>query len=374
MAGIDVSNYEVLVNRSLAVLDRNRAQDIASAYQNTICGWVYDNFKQTEPDGKSVKRNVVTELGNNFQRTQPYGEETLNIPAGAQAAEEGWRHTFNGYAYDERIIDMNGGKSRIVSYLIEERAKCFAHQAEQMETEFWSTPTDPNDADEKLKNVGVAHWVVANASKGFNGGAPSGYTTVGGLSPTTYPNWSNYTDTFAAVSEDDFFDALREMMLKIKWRAYAAFPGNTGNTHRQFVFCGTDLFILLEKQAKLQDQIDAADAWEIHFGGNDPAFPNRLKMGTTLTIFGMPVIHVPWLDNNEPQTKTLYCLDFDTLYPVVLRDWWNKERQSTSARSTARSPTPRGPRTRTTSTSRPARSAWAWRPRPSPRWCRTTWR
>ena len=44
----------------------------------------------------------------------------------------------------------------------------------------------------------------------------------------------------------------------------------------------------------------------------------------------------------------------------------------TSARSAARSPTPRAPRTRPTSTSRPARSAWAL-PRPAlPAWCRTT--
>ena len=323
MGGIAVADFHNLVTRSQPILDRNRTQDIASAYQNVICGWIYDNFCQEEPDGTSVRRNVTTELGNNFKRTQLFDSEAINVNQGAAFAEEKWAYTFNGYAYDLRAVDQNAGKSRIVNYLIEERAKCFGNQAESMETEWWSGPSNDTDATEKLKARGVAHIIITSATKGFNGTTPTNFTTVHGLSPTTYSQWKNYTDTFAAVSEDDFFDACREMLLKIKWKAYASFPGHQDNSHKQFMFCGTDLMVLLQKQAKLQNENLRNEL--IMFGGNDPAFPDRMKMGSQLTVHGIPLIHVPWLDDNEPQTKTLYCIDFDTFYPVKHSGWWMRE-------------------------------------------------
>jgi hypothetical protein len=66
---------------------------------------------------------------------------------------------------------------------------CMISLAELMESNFWGPPVALTDT---VTPWGVNTWIVKNATEGFNGGAPSGYTTIG-LNPTTYPRWKNYT-------------------------------------------------------------------------------------------------------------------------------------------------------------------------------------
>ena len=58
----------------------------------------------------------------------------------------------------------------------------------------------PTDSSDVVTPRGLFYWIVKNSgTPGFNGGIPSGFTDVGGLSPTTYPRWKNWTGQYVNI-------------------------------------------------------------------------------------------------------------------------------------------------------------------------------
>ncbi len=119
-----------------------------------------------------------------------------------------WRHSKTDYAYERRLILMNSGsEERIYNYMTQERNVGWLSLYEYLENIFWSLTAVGNDVDA----YGIHNYIVYNATTGFTGTVPSGFTTVAGVNPTTYPKWTNYSANYTNISEDDFMPKMWSM-------------------------------------------------------------------------------------------------------------------------------------------------------------------
>jgi hypothetical protein len=90
------------------------------------------------------------------------------------------------------------------------RSEAMQSAVELMEQKFWAIP----DATATKDPYGIFYWLQPNTTEGFNGGIPSGFTDVAGLSPTTYPTWQNWTGDYVAGGAGDTSGSLVPMARK----------------------------------------------------------------------------------------------------------------------------------------------------------------
>lgn len=132
-----------------------------------------------------------------------------------------WRHTNTHWAVEERALEMNmGDAEQLVDLIDTSRSSAYEDLADLMEGNCWGVPSSSSD---EITPYGVGYYMVkSSGTPGFNGGAPSGFSDVAGLSPTTYTNWKNWTGQYTAVTKGDLIAKIKEACWKIKFKT--AFP------------------------------------------------------------------------------------------------------------------------------------------------------
>lgn len=230
--------------------------------------------------------------------------DNVNIVDVMTQATADWRNTTTNYAIIGQEISMNSEPSRIVDLIKTRRIAAMISMAEIMESNFWGPPVAFTDV---LTPWGVNTWIVKNATEGFNGGAPSGYTTIG-LNPTTYPRWNNWTYQYTQVSQDDLIR---------HWRKAATFTNfqppvegiptfNTGENYGYYTNYGV-LGPLEEVLGSQNDNI-----------GDDVA-----KYDGRVHFRQIPVNWVPKLEADT--TNPVYGLQWGEFKTMILKDWWLRE-------------------------------------------------
>jgi hypothetical protein len=246
----------------------------------------------------NAARNV--KLNETDNPTTADTQKTGNIP---------WRHTETHWALEERIISMNKAPSRLVNLVQTSRIDAMTDLAELMETNFWSKPDTSADT---LKPFGVPYWIVYNATTGFNGGRPSGFTDVGGLDPNTYARWKNWSANYTNVSKADLVRKWREAATKTEFRPPVDGPFNNMESNWGFY---TDYTVLGTLEEVLESQNDNL--------GNDVASKDGLTHFRRI-----PVTWVPWFDNNSGTTDTtnpIYGINWSVFKCAFLQGEYMKE-------------------------------------------------
>ena len=230
--------------------------------------------------------------------------DNVNIVDTMTQATVDWRNTVTSYAVIGQELAMNRTPRRIVDLLKTRRIAAMISLAELMETNFWGPPVASTD---NLTPWGVNTWLVKNATQGFNGGAPTGYTTIG-LNPTTYPNWNNWTDQYTIVSRDDFIRKLRKAATFTDWQPPVdGIP--TFDTGDEYGFY-TNYGVIGPLEEALESQNDNL--------GNDIASQDGKTM-----FRRQPVIWIPKLEADT--TNPIYGIDWGTFKTGILEGWWLKE-------------------------------------------------
>lgn len=215
-----------------------------------------------------------------------------------------WRNSTTNYAIIGQVLSMNMEPSRIVEYIRVKRIGALISMAELMEGNFWGPPVNIND---NLTPWGVNMWIVKNATQGFNGAAPSGYTTIG-LNPTTYPNWQNWTDLYVNVSVNDLIR---------RWRKAATFTDfqppvdgiptpNTGDEYGFYMNYGV--------LGPLEEQLSAQ---------NDNLGPDIARYDGKTLFRRVPCVWIPKLEADT--TNPVYGINWGWFKTYVLKGWWLKE-------------------------------------------------
>jgi hypothetical protein len=230
--------------------------------------------------------------------------DNVNITDTMVQAQADWRNSTASWATIGQEIDMNREPARIVNLLQERRIACMISLAELMENNFWGPPVAITDT---VTPWGVNTWIVKNASEGFYGGVPSGYTTIG-LNPTTYPRWNNWTFQYTSVSRDDLVRKMRKAATFTDFQPPVDGIPTTSTGDRYGFYTNYGVIGPLE---------------EVLEGNNDNLGSDVASMDGKTLFRRVPFVWVPRLESDT--TNPVYGINWGAFKTYILSGWWLKE-------------------------------------------------
>lgn len=252
-------------------------------------------------DGYALQWQVAVNFTQNARNVGLFAQDATEVGDGMVNASADWKYTTNSYAIEQHMVTFNRGESRIVDYIKWQRDQSLIGMAELMESNFWGPPVALTDVTTPW---GINTWIVKNATEGFNGGAPSGYTVIG-INPTTYPRWKNYTGNYVTMGQDDGIAMWRRAADKTNFKPTV--PGlssySTGNKYGYYHNYTTKQVLentLLGQNENL---------------GNDIASKDGKAM-----FRGVPCQWVPFLDRDT--TNPVYGVNWGNFKTYILNGWW----------------------------------------------------
>lgn len=317
-----------LVTITLRELGELKWTDIVSVLQEHIfLSRILKKEKVGFHAGPAIQFNVQVNPSGAARMTGLMASDVVNVVDLMTTANLPWRHANTNYGIDAREIAMNREPRKIVDIVKERRAGSMISLSELLETQGWTAPSGSTD---NMNTFGLPYWIVPNATQGFNGGNPFGFTAgAGALSSTTYPNWANYTDSFVDPTK---LDLIR------KWRRAAYFTNfmspvnadvptyNLGNKYGYY----TTYFIVQRCEEAAEQQNDNL--------GNDIAS----KDGQSV-FRRNPIVWAPKLESlsgtgmsgtfsNSTYTSTggyavnpVFGINWGVLRPIFLEGWYMRE-------------------------------------------------
>ncbi len=306
MPTLQADNIVDMVTTTQKDLGRMKWTEIASDLQEYVAmDKLLKKEKVQYESGIGIQFNVMVDTTGQARNTGLFGTDNINQGDHMTVGSIPWRHATANYSFDRREVAMNRSPAKIVDLVKQRRATCMIDQAVLHEGNFWGKPTDSND---NLKPYGIDYWIVRNATEGFTGGIPSGFSNVGGISPTTYPNWKNWSAQYTNVTKDDFVRKMRKAATYTKFKSPATFDSYERSQKKYGYYTNYGGVGTLEEL--LEDQNDNL--------GNDIAS----KDGAVI-FRRIPVEWVPQLDADT--ANPVYGINWSVFCPVVLAGEHMKE-------------------------------------------------
>ena len=294
-----------LVQTTLRNLGKPNFTEIATDLQDhTAMQSLLKKDRVTFQGGVGAQWDVMVNHSGSAANVGLGASDNVSIVDTMVQATADWRNTTANWSVIGQEVSMNQGEARIVDLIKERRIACMIALAELMESNFWGPPVA---SDDQVTPWGVNTWIVKNATEGFNGGAPSGFTTIG-LNPTTYPRWKNWTAQYASVSRDDFIRKARKAATFTRFKPpVEGIPTfNTGDRYGYY----TNYGVIGPLEEALESQNDNL--------GEDVASQDGKVM-----FRRVGVVWVPKLEADT--TNPFYGINWGYFKTVILSGWWLKE-------------------------------------------------
>lgn len=303
---IDYDNLPDAVEMTLDELDRGKWIGAMTDLQkhvgfNEIC----KNKKEKRNKGKGIKVRFVTDHNNSAEDVGLYNTVEYSRDNNLTSGSIDWKFTEAHMIWDDREDDMNSGNAALVDAVEMERSAMMTSLAELCEKRIWGY----SSTDEK-RVFGIPYWVTKNATLGYNGGNPTGYSSGrAGVSSSTYPRLKNYTGGYTGYTDQSATDLIYMMekaAYETAWTPPAPEPGMSRNGYGKGIFTTWKVKMKLKNVAKTNN-----DSLGFDLSTKEPVFR------------GSEITPVPYLDQNTSDDP-MYILNFDYLEPVFLKDWFKK--------------------------------------------------
>lgn len=308
MATLEPADLADLIKTTLKDLGRFKWTDISLSLQNHIA-WnqLMNPHRVTFSSGRELQWNVQVSTSTQAKHVGLYDVDDVDVDDLMQTATVPWRNDKTSFAIEAHEITMNTPPAEVVDLVKVRRNAAHGAYANMKETDFWTNPADSTD---KLLPLGVPYYIVYNATEGFNGGNPSGYTAgAGGLSTDDYSAWKNWTAQFTSVTPDDFVKKFRKASVFTRFIAPMRSSSSSYNTGDAYGYYAsypiiTALETILETQNQnLGNGLGSKDG-NVMFKGNH-------------------VTHAPKLD--EKSNDVMYGINWGVFKFAFLRGWFMKQ-------------------------------------------------
>lgn len=317
-ATVQAGDLRDLVTTTLSELGRMKMTDMMSDYLNTmVLSRVIAPTKTTKSTGKSISFNAITGTNESAKMVGMYNVDNISGKDVMTTGDVPWRHATWNYMFDQREPVMNAEPAKIVDLVKTRRYGALGSGIELMEQKLWRCPASSNVLDP----YGLQYWIVKSATdaatdtarNGFNGGVPaSGYTTVGGISPTTYRRWNNYADAYTAIAKDDLVAKMRRAAHYTNFKKLVEEVPDYNRGQDIMICTNYDVVAQMENMLQAQNEDLGPD---IAYGDGEVVFKRH------------PVMPVFELDKDT--SDPVYGIDFGTFTTEVLKGWWMKEKTLT---------------------------------------------
>lgn len=241
-----------------------------------------------------------------------YHKDEPTVPDLATSMSVPWRWTRTNYSWDEGELALVNGDNKIADLLKSREMGAVTSRASHYETRGWSSPSSSTN---KLQPWGIPHYVVKNATEGFYGQNPSGWSDTAGIDAITETRWRNRTGTYSVVSRDDLIYKLRDAMLDCAFMPVTSgeeLKGGSGQQYRMY----TNKTVFLKVQDLMRGQ-------------NDNLGVDLANMEGSTLLNGSPFVYVPYL--NADTQNPVYGINFSCFHVAVNSRMWEKRNVAVAA-------------------------------------------
>jgi hypothetical protein len=264
--------------------------------------------RETVAGGRGSTVRYVMDHNHSAQQVGLFGTMEFSRDDAVVEGTIPWTYTDGNMVFDEREPDINSGPEQVFDLIKMENARMMTSIVDHCEPLVWGIPESSDDNDTPF---GVEYWVTKNATLGFNGGNPSGFTAGrAGVSSATYSRHKNFTGAYSTIddTEDTGLIYMMEMAAdKTKWVAPAPEPGmgRKGYSTRG-IYCSWETKNAMKNVAK---------------SNNDSL---GFDLSTQMPVFrGAGITYVPYFDSKTDYP--VYMLDHNHIYAKFLKNWFLKK-------------------------------------------------
>jgi len=305
MADIVISTLNSLYSRGTLVDQMTDLQEHVGFNE------LLKNKKERLSAGRGIPIRAVVSPNGSAKNTGLYGTQEYNKSDALIEGSVPWRFTSANMVFDSMHESMNSGPEAILDEVKIEKARMMTDLVELCERNVWGVPD--NSADSKTP-YGVEYWLVKNATLGFNGGNPTGFTAGrAGIDSNTYTRNKNYTGKYTTVGDTvntGLINMMEQAADKTDWIAPAPLPQQARTGYSRGIFCNHATKMEMKNVAKANN-----DSLGYDLSTKEPIFR------------GATIRYVPYFDSKTD--GPVYMIDFNNFYPVILKEWFLKDIQVT---------------------------------------------
>lgn len=232
-----------------------------------------------------------------------------------RSIEGNWRFMLNHYSYTQQEVVLNSGSPQTYykNLLKVKRQQTHTNTYNFMEDALWATPSN---ADMEAAGGKNPYSIPAFITE--DGLAPSGFTTVMGLNPTTEPKWRNQFETYDTTditnTATGLVNAMDDLFLSVKFKAPRPGEYFVNDEFQQMMIAtskeGRNTWMTLTRDSN--DRLMGADlGWHQN----------------TLNYAGLPVEYVAELDDAgwAAGSPRYYFINLKFLHPIWHSSEYMKE-------------------------------------------------
>lgn len=299
-----VSNLGDVAQGTLQNTPKNKIVDLsASLVEYHAAPRIFRKSKIKEmKNGKRIDWPVKVSQAGNADHIALGAPDVTSIPDNFITATADWRGSCTSSAMLAEEEDLNAGAEMIFDVTKTRDADAQLDIIELFESTFFGPPVA---SDDNVTPYGLKTLIVKNATEGFNGGAPSGFTTLFGINPTTHANFRNWTFQYAAVTQDDMIRKCRKAAFYTNFKSPVQIlpsmkKGDEKVWHTNYAVT-----------AVMEEYLDSR---------NDNLGPDIAKHDGAVFFKRRPVETIPKLDTDT--TNPFYGVNYAWVGLAVLKGWW----------------------------------------------------
>lgn len=152
--------------------------------------------------GTKLVERIQARDNNSFRTYKPNDELNPTAADTVRRLSANWRFTVGGYAWNDNEILLNeGDPNRYGDLKFDYEQGAMTAIVNGMENLFWQVPnTNDMEADAGETPYSIPCFVQEGGASQTTGGAPSGFSTVMGLDPSTETWWKNQTAGYTGAN------------------------------------------------------------------------------------------------------------------------------------------------------------------------------
>jgi len=289
-------------------------QDISLPLQEYyFASRLFDKANKREMSTSQCKWKLKIDNNDNFQVVGLYHRDSTSRVNVLTEGSLYWGMTTTNYHYDIDEQVFAQGADAIVDYLnLQEQGLMQDFFAGIEDLMFGAGPASSSESP--FPPVSLLWWITStsdsvtenNATEGFTGDAPVGWSDVGGINPATYAQWYNRAFPYTVVDRDDFVEkTINSMDLCTFKPPIARSDIKPEGTHRWELLTTHSRVALCRKLLQL---------------GNDNIGDDLAAHSGAVYIRGVPMVWVPaWTNSNSVNARTdgiILGVDWNTF------DWY----------------------------------------------------
>lgn len=232
--------YDDFDNFILAVHENFRKNEplvnLATEYQSYHA---FSKIFMTRQQGRTGRKYTLdamtSSLAGTMQALPLYATRNAPMDDNFTRGEVTPRFFNKAYTYDKREMSLSSHPEEIINIVKQRKIAADLAMVEFFQDKMWeevdSDPTSEAFLSESI--LSIPYWVVSstNNTPGFNGTVPSGHTTVGGINPTTHPNWANYTGEWTNIERGDFDVLVNSGCDQTRWAPVGPVQGTVDSNY-----------------------------------------------------------------------------------------------------------------------------------------------